>query len=114
MYNNTATQNLECSRCGNWTHQGYSVRDQWLRTLTAPAEDLRLLPSTYIWQLTNTYKTSSRGLDLFLDAIATHICTHSSYRQRYSYKLKTKTNLKTRMTSIGVRAFSLMGYAGYL
>lgn len=50
----------------------------------------------------------------FLDTIATHICTHSSYRQRYTYKLERKTNLKTRTPSTGVPVFSLMEYAGYL
>lgn len=50
----------------------------------------------------------------FLDPIATHICTHSYYRQRYTYKLEKKTNLKTRMPSTGVPVFSLMEYAGYL
>lgn len=53
------------SALGAWEPHtpGYPARDQWLRTLTAPTEDLRLAPSTFVWTLTNTSKTISRWSD---------------------------------------------------
>lgn len=56
---------------------------QWLQTLTAFAEDLRLAPSTHIKWLTTTstpasgYLTASLGFCRHLDTCGTHFLSHT-------------------------------------
>lgn len=71
---------------------------QWLRTHTALAEDLSLIPSSNVGQLTTVYDSNSMESDIlfwFSQALYFHrLCIHMhnhTYRYTHIVVLKTKT-----------------------
>jgi hypothetical protein len=67
--------------------------EQWIRALAAPAEDLSLVPSTHVGQITTTCNSGSRRPDaLFWSprAPGTGLVHMRACRQAYTYAYKIK------------------------